>query len=65
MNAEMILAGVMLAGTVLSSILLLRARRLSVEMWSAKPSSQFLPMGSDVTCLVEMNQAFRTQERQV
>ncbi len=63
MNAEMILAGVTLAGTVLSSMLLLRARRLAAEMWSAKPSSQFLPIGSDVANPVELNLEFRGRER--
>jgi hypothetical protein len=63
MNAEMIVASVMLAGTVLSFIFLHRARRLAVEMWSANPSSQFLPMGSDVAGPVEMNRKFRRQER--
>jgi hypothetical protein len=63
MNAEMILAGIALAGTVLSFMLLLRARRLAVEMWSAKPSAQFLPIESDVACPIELNQELRGQER--
>jgi hypothetical protein len=63
MNAEMIQAGAMLAGTVLSFMFLLRARRLSTELWSARPSSQPLPVGSDVVCPVEIDQEFRGQER--
>jgi hypothetical protein len=63
MNAEMILAGVVLAGAVLSFIFLLRARRLAAEMLSAKTYSQFLPVGSDVVAPVEMNQEFSGRER--
>jgi hypothetical protein len=63
MNAEEILAGAMLVGTVLSFKFLLRARRLSVALWSARPCSQFLPIGSDVVCPVEMNQECRGRER--
>jgi hypothetical protein len=63
MNAEMIQAGVVLAGTVLSFMFLLRARRLAVEMWSAKPSSQYSPIGSDVACPAEMRQEVKGRER--
>jgi hypothetical protein len=63
MNAEMIQAGVVLAGTVLSFMFLLRARRLAAELWPAISSSQCLPIGRDVACPVEMNQEFSEQER--
>lgn len=63
MNAEMIQAGVVLVGTVVSSLLLLRARRLAVELWPAISSSQGLPIGRDVACPVEMNQESSGQER--
>ncbi len=50
MNAEMILAGTRLAqlvGMVLSFTLLLRARQLSVGLWSTTSSNQHLPTRSD------------------
>lgn len=63
MNADTLLAGAMLAGAVLSFRFLLRARRLSTELWSAKPSSQPLPSGSNMGCPVDIIQEFRGQER--
>jgi hypothetical protein len=63
MNADMIITGIMLVGTVLSFTFLLRARRLSVELWSAKSSSQCSSIGSDVACPVDMNLECRGQER--
>jgi len=59
MNAEMILAGTQFDGMVLSFTLLLRARRLSVGLWSTGPSFQRLPAGSDVEHLAEIDQIFR------
>jgi hypothetical protein len=63
MNAEMIQAGVALAGTALSFVFLLRARRLAVEMWSAKASSQVLRNGSDLACPGAMRQEVKGRER--
>jgi hypothetical protein len=48
MNVEMILAGTKLVGMVLSFTLLLRARKLSVGLWSTAPCYHRLPARSDV-----------------
>lgn len=59
MNAERILAGTQFIGMVLSFALLLRARRLSVGLWSTGHSCQRLPTGSDVEQPSEIDQKFR------
>jgi hypothetical protein len=46
MNAEIAITGASVIGLVLSSTLLLRARRLSDKLWSARPSSQRTPAGN-------------------
>jgi hypothetical protein len=59
MNAEMILTGTKFLGMVLSFTLLLRARQLSVGLWSTEKSRQRLPTGSDVKQPSEIDQIFR------
>jgi len=59
MNAEMIHAGAQFLGMVLSFMLLLRIRRLSIGLWSTGPSYQCLPTGSDVEQPSEIDQIFR------
>jgi hypothetical protein len=63
MNVEMILAGVMLVGTVLSFALLLRARRFSVELWSTGHPAQRIPAGDRAGCPTEAGQTLEAQER--
>jgi hypothetical protein len=63
MNAEMILASAQFVGLMLSFTLLLRARRLSAELWSAERSCQRLPTGRHVKQPSEIDRIFRTQER--
>jgi hypothetical protein len=63
MNAEMILAGVMLVGTVLSLALLLRARRISVDLWSTGLSARRIPGGNHAGCPTEAAQTFEARER--
>ena len=64
MSADMILAGTQFVGLVLSFTLLHRARRFSVRLWSTKHFHPGLPTGSDVMQPAEIDQIFRTQERQ-
>jgi hypothetical protein len=59
MNVEMILASTKVVGLVLSFTLLLRARQLSVGLWSAAPYYQRLPTGSVVEQQTEMDRRFR------
>jgi hypothetical protein len=47
MNAETIQTGIQILVMVLSFVLLLRVRRLSLGLWSTEPSCQPLPVGSD------------------
>jgi hypothetical protein len=60
MNAEMILAGAQFVGMALSFTLLLRARRLSVGLWSTGPSYQRLSAGSGVDHPTEIDKIFRS-----
>jgi hypothetical protein len=59
MNTEMIFAGTQLVGMVLSFTLLLRARRLSVELWSTRLSYQRSYTKSNVEQLAEISRIFR------
>jgi len=60
MNAEMILAGAQFVGMALSFTLLLRARRLSVGLWSTGSSYPRLPAGSDVDHPTEIDKILRS-----
>jgi hypothetical protein len=59
MKAEMIFAVTQFVGMVLSFTLLLRARRLSVWLWSTQPSYRRLPTGIVVEQPSEIDQIFR------
>jgi hypothetical protein len=59
MNAEMILADAQVLGMVLSFMLLLKVRRLSMGLWSTGPSYQCLPTGSGVEPPANTGQIFR------
>ncbi len=59
MNTEMILVGTQLVGMVLSFTLLLRARRLSVELWSTRLSYQGSYTKRDVEQIAETSRIFR------
>jgi hypothetical protein len=59
MNVEMILAGTRFAGIALSFMILLRARRLSVGLWSTASFYQRSPVSSGVTQSIEIDQIFR------
>jgi len=59
MNAEMIYACIQLVVMMLSFMLLLRARRLSAEIWSTEPSNWRLHAGGDVEQPSEFDQMFR------
>jgi len=63
MNAETILAGVMLVGTVLSLGLLLRARRISVDLWSTGHSARRIPAGNRAGSPTEAAQTLEARER--
>jgi hypothetical protein len=64
MNAETMFAGTQFVGMALSFTLLLRARQLSVGLWSAAPSDQRLPIGNYVEQLAGIERIFRALERQ-
>lgn len=59
MSTEMILVGTQLVGMVLSFTLLLRARRLSVELWSTRLSYQGSYTKRDVEQIAETSRIFR------
>jgi hypothetical protein len=58
MNAETMFAGTQFVGMALSFTLLLRARRLSVGLWSAAP------IGNYVEQLAGIERIFKALERQ-
>jgi len=59
MNAAIFLAGTQAVGMVLSFILLLRVRLLSVGLSSRGPSYQRLSVGSDAEQPADRDQVFR------
>ncbi len=60
MSAKMILASAQLVGMVLSFAFLLRARRLSVGLWSTGHSCRRLPTVNGIEQPAEIDQKFRT-----
>jgi hypothetical protein len=59
MKAETILAVTQFVGMVLSFTLLLKARRLSVWLWSTQPSHRHSPTRNAVGQPSEIDQIFR------